>query len=403
LAAPHWNPTEKKQFGDFCTIFGALYHYKFHSDLEELKRCYTPFNPDSDMVIAQNSSDEEKETLTHTLDTGVRQLLNNANYEELTIDDINTAMSAESYYGLNVSVDLNDFEKLVVYFRGSSTKIEYRRTWYTLFLFKKPLETAIYKRLFLLLKLKSKEQRVKELVEIHGRDFEKKANKLVDNSRKHLPEEISDQHIFLKLFKDLPQTDLEMLFPNLEVRLKLLDKIKLGITGGGGTIFGIFSVVGKIALAATNPFAIIGALAGLGGIIFRQIMGIFTQRTKYMMNLSRNLYFHNLDNNFGVMSYLIDMAEEEEGKEAILAYYFLYRYPEKNYTLDTLDRDIEQYIQDKYDLSIDFEVEDGIRKLHDEHLLIEEEEGVLKVISLHDAEICLDEKWDAFFDFHSEK
>tara|TARA_B110001469_G_C9327329_1_gene174897 strand:- start:313 stop:468 length:156 start_codon:yes stop_codon:yes gene_type:complete len=41
-----------------------------------------------------------------------------------------------------------------------------------------------------------------------------------------------------------------------------------------------------------------------------------------MKTLTDNLYFKNLDNNTGVFHRLIDAAEEE-GKEVILAYYFL--------------------------------------------------------------------------------
>ena len=400
LAAPHWISKEKKQFGDFCTIFGALYHYKFHSHLEELKRCYTPFNPDNDVLTHSPPSVEEKEELTHTLDSEMRLLLNNANYEEMTIEAVNEAMNEKSYYGLNVYVDLDDFEKMTVYYRGSDIQVEYKRTWYSLFLLKKPIEIPIYKRLFLLLKLKSEEQRLKELLAVNGNN-EKQAKKQNDNSRQNMPEDVSENQVFLKLFKNLPRTDLEMLFPNMQVRLKLFDKIRLAVTGGGGTIFGIFSAAGKIAMAATNPLAIIGAIFGFIGIIVRQIMSLFTQRTKYMMTLSRNLYFHNLDNNFGVINYLIDMAEEEEGKEAILAYYFLYN-SDKDYTKDSLDRAIEDYIKEKYDLSIDFEVDDGIRKLRDEGILIEKEGGILKVLSLHDAEACLDKQWDNFFDFNEE-
>ncbi|RKZ36332.1 MAG: hypothetical protein DRQ41_14645, partial [Gammaproteobacteria bacterium] len=171
----------------------------------------------------------------------------------------------------------------------------------------------------------------------------------------------------------------------------------LSITGGGGTIGGIWTTVTKVTVAAVSPVTLAFAFAGLIGVIFRQIMNIFTQRDKYMMVLSRNLYFHNLDNNVGVMNFLIDMAEEEEDKEAILAYYFLHSHRDKNYTQEKLDSAIESYIQDKYGLAIDFEVEDGLRKLRQEGILIEEEGGILKVLDLQKACTCLDEQWDAFF------
>lgn len=430
LAAPHWTPEAQKQFGEFCTIFTALYHYKFQEHSEELKRCYAPFNPDTDIVTQHDYSDEDKQKLRDTLDSEMRQLLNNANYEQMTIEDINSALTAESYYGLNVWVDMDDFEKLTVYYRGSSIRVDYKRTWYSLFLSKKAIEIPIYKRLFILLKFKAEDERVKEWAAANGDNFgiplyqrflmlfksfdsdderakelvrikkdylEKKARKMVQGSRKNLPADFSDELVFLKLFKDLPRSDLEMLFPNQEVRLKLFDKIKLAITGGGGTIFGIFTTVGKVVAAAANPIFIIGAFGGLIGIIIRQIMNIFNQRTQYMMTLSRNLYFHNLDNNLGVMNYLVDMAEEEEGKEAILAYYFLHIQSDKNYTKEELDREIERYLKDKYGSDIDFEVDDGVRKLREEGILTEQEGGVLKVLDLHDTSVVLDQQWDNFF------
>lgn len=396
LAEPHWTPDQHQQFSDFCNLFTALYHYKFHKHLEDLKRYYHPFNPDTDIVTKRDYYKEEKQKFHHQLVAEVRQLLNNANYEELTIADINRAMTAGSYYGVEVEVDLDDFAEIVVYYRGLSTQVEYKRSWTSRFLFKKPLETPIYNRLFLLLKFKTEEDRVKEWITVKGSEFEKTARRRVRKSRQNLPESLKEEHVFLKLFKNIPRSDLEMLFPNQNVRLKLFDKIKLALSGGGGTIFGIISIVGKIGAAVVNPVGLAGAFAGLIGIIFRQIMSIFTQRTKYMMTLSRNLYFLNLDNNFGVMNYLIDMAEEEEGKEAILAYYFLHTQSSKNYTKNMLDQKIESYIKEKYGIAIDFEVDDGLRKLREEGLLMEQE-GVLKVLSLHEACACLDKQWDNFF------
>jgi len=398
LADSNWNDNEKKLFNDFCQIFAALYHYKFHCHLEELKRCYTAFNPDSDIVSKHEYSSEQLQENEAILVKDMRELLNNANYEALEIDDINLALSSESYSGLNVSVDLDDFEQLIVYYRGLATKIEQKRHWTSLYLRKKTFEVPIYKRMFMLLKLKSEAKRIQELVTAKGEKFEKKVKKQVYKSRKSLPADLNEQHIFLKLFKNIPRSDLEMLFPNRNVKLRLFDKIRLAITGGTGTIIGIISTAGKIAtITLLSPTAIIGAFVGLLGIIFRQIMNIFTQRNKYMMVLSQNLYFHNLDNNSGVMSYLIDNAEDEEGKEVILAYYFLHNNPDKNLTQTELDNIVEQYIKDKYGVTIDFEVDDGVKKLRNEGILLEQADGVLKVLDLQKSCERIDEEWDNFF------
>jgi hypothetical protein len=393
LAASHWNDEERQNFEDFCEIIISLYHHKFHKYLESLKHSYTLFNPDNDIIVRKHNDSNQKQML-QDLTNEMLNLLNNGNYEVLDKLALKIAMNADSYYGLNVHVDLDDFEQLIVYYRGSSMMEEYTRTWTSLFLKKKKIEIPIYKRLFLLIKFKTEDDRVQELVA--SGEKERKARKLVKKSRQNLPEEFSEEYIFLKLFKNLPRSDLAMLFPNQQVKLKLFDKVKLAITGGGGTIAGILKLTATV-MVKLNPMALIGALVGLIGVISRQIMGMFNQRNKYMMTLSRNLYFHTLDNNFGVINSLIDMAEEEEAKEAILAYYFLYLQADRNHTQDSLDREIEKYLKDKYEADIDFEVSDGIRKLREENILIEQVGGILKVVDLKQAAIIIDEKWDNFF------
>jgi ribosomal protein S18 len=392
LAASHWNNEERQKFQEFCKIFITLYHYKFHQYSETLKHYYTPFNPDNDIIVQQHNDEDQKQILQQLSNETVK-LLNNGNYEVLDKSALTAAISADSYYGLNVYVDFDDFDQLVVYYRGSSIMEEYKRTWTSLFFKKKKIEIPIYKRVFLLLKFKTEDERIKELVA--SGETEKRARKLVKKSRKNLPPEFSEKHIFLKLFKNLPRSDLEMLFPNQQVRLKLVDKIKFALTGGGGTIFGIF----KAIVGLGNPITFIAAFIGLIGIIFRQIMDIFNQHTRYMMTLSRNLYFHTLNNNFGVIHNLIDIAEEEEAKEVFLAYYFLYTQSDRNHTQASLDREIEQYLKEKYQVDIDFEVSDGIRKLREEGILKQKEDGVLKVVDLKQACVCMDEKWDNFFNF----
>jgi len=117
-----------------------------------------------------------------------------------------------------------------------------------------------------------------------------------------------------------------------------------------------------------------------------------------MKTLADSLYFKNLDNNTGVFHRLIDAAEEEEGKEAILAYYFLLRSKEA-LTVAELDQSIEQWFQQEYQHSLDFEVEDAIRKL-EELNLIQITGHHITAISLKKARAKLDNIWDDYFDFN---
>ncbi|MEK7990989.1 MAG: DUF3754 domain-containing protein [Thiotrichaceae bacterium] len=396
---PDWSEEQRKDFNSFCHVFAALYHYKFKNQIDEIKRTYQPFNPDCDVVTKKEYSPQDYQQLRDSLINHVKGLLNHANYEALSIDDINVAMSEASPYGINVSINLDDYADMLLYYRGAATKIEYKRDWRSLFILKRKIEIPIYKRLFLLLNFKTKVQRVREIMQADSKLSEKQAiHQLKRFYSKDLESADIEKHIFVKLFKNIPRYDLEMLFPNQKIRFKLLDKLKLAVTGGGGVIGGSIALLGKISLMATNPFGFLFAILGFIAVIVRQIMNVFNHQTKYMMVLSRNLYFHNLDNNFGVFGHLNDLAEDEECKEAVLAYYFLFTQPDQLWTEAELDKTIEQYLLYKYEIDVDFEVDDGLRKLTDEELLISEN-GVLKALDLKSACQRLDKQWDDFFSF----
>src|SRR5690606_17533775 len=121
------------------------------------------------------------------------------------------------------------------------------------------------------------------------------------------------------------------------------DKIKLAVTGGGALGMGAVGAAGKIALAASNPIAAAGAVAGLGGIAFRQAVNFLNQRQRYMVILAQNLYFHAMADNRGVMIKLADRAAEEDVKEEILLYSVLAKEPATWADLHDIDKAIEQY------------------------------------------------------------
>ncbi len=397
---PGWSEEQRKAFQSFCHVFAALYHYKFKNQLDEIKRAYQPFNPDIDVITKKDYTLQDYQQLRHLLIKNVKSLLNQANYEALSIEDLNLAMTEASPYGVNVSINLDDYADVLVYYRGAATKIEYRRNWKTLFLFKTKFEIPIYKRLFLLLNFKTKVQRVRELMQEQPHLSEKQAIQKLKRFYSRDLESTAEigKHIFVKLFKNIPRYDLEMLFPNQKIHFKPFDKLKIAVTSSGGVIGGSIAFLSKMSLIASNPIGFLLALFGFVAVIVRQIMNIFNHQTKYMMVLSKNLYFHNLDNNFGVFGHLNNLAEDEECKEAILAYYFLFTQPDKLWTVAELDKIIEQHLHEKYNINIDFEVDDGVKKLITEQLLTSED-GVLKAVDLNTACQRLDTQWDDFFSF----
>lgn len=384
-----------EEYRRFSFLLQQVYHARFFTDLQRLKRLYHPFNPDTDTLTRRHYTSAEYEAMKVSLTEQIHPLLDNANYEELTEEALNRAMARTSPYGVEVSVDFGDFDDISLFYRGEAYKYESKRRWQTLFLKKELIRVNIYRRLFLLLKPKTLTQRAGEIARDEGKDLDKVIQQL---QRKNtiLIESEQSEHIFIKLFKDIPHSDLEMLFPNTKVRMTLYDKLKIGVTGGGGTIGGAMTLIGKIGSVA-EPLSFIMAVGAFAGVLWRQIKTVFTHRTRYMAALAKNLYYYNLDNNIGALTFMVDMAEREESKEALLAYLFI---AENNglFNRRGLDDAIEACILETYGVPMDFEVNDGVAKLL-ELELVEEKEGRLQAVSLSEAVSCLQSSWSESIEY----
>ena len=122
-------------------------------------------------------------------------------------------------------------------------------------------------------------------------------------------------------------------------------------------------------------------------------------REKYQTQVSKDLYFKGQANNAAVLNMIVDLGEEQEVKEALLAYAFIISDNDMKYTEESLDISIEDWLQDTFGFDIDFEVDDALSKLEDMKLLNRTEDGFLSVLSIQDTLAILDEYWDNIYDY----
>ncbi len=380
------SPGQREPFKQFCSGYISLFHAQSHKQLQYLKSIYQPFNPDRDTLILNKKGLSKQLT---QLKSELYTVLENANYEKISEQDLNQALNKISPHGVKVSVDFEDFTEVALFYRGSATHTESHRNWKQFKFKKQQVEVQVFRRLFILLQPKNKDQWIEHLTNNKKLSL-KKAKKQVDASFKSLGINGENDVVYMKLFKDIPRADLEMLFPNTRVQIRLFDKIKLGIMGGGGTAGGIMATITKLT-ASIDPISALIAVGGLLGVIWRQIAKIFSQRAKYSAILTKNLYFYSLNNNMGALTYLVDSAENEECKEAILAYFFLLTGGKSN--RHTLDKRIEDYIQQQYAIPMDFEIDDGLEKLDYSKLLSHNDDGIT-ALPLDEANTTLMQQWN---------
>lgn len=330
--------------------------YQFYLKLVAIKQLYLPLNPDNDLMLSPTQIESAEECIAK-----LQQLLTAANYSELNQEQIQYALQKTSPYGLEIGIDFDAFEHVSLFYRGKSQSSMQIRDWKTLFLKKKTIGLIKYQRIFLMLQFKD--------------GYEKPG-------------------LHLKLFKDILRPDLEMLFPDSKVRMKAFDKLKLIVTGGGGTAGGLFATIGKVT-AAVNPWTIFIAVAGFAMLIWRQVSKIFVQKTRYMATLAQNLYFHNLDNNAGAITYLIDLARQEEIKEVILAYALLCNSDFRDQ--EQLDNQCEQWFLQQFDQQIDFDISDAVDKLRHFNLVISDDNS-LRCRSTNAINSHLHQLWQSLMD-----
>ncbi len=372
----------------------AAWRHQTHRDrLLRLLELYLPFSPDRDTVRVLQYSQDEREAMLAELMSHIKWLLERGNYKRITEAQLNDLLSRHSPHGLELKVDLNEYDELLLFSRGEDFEEYVTRSPWTLYLKRQVHQVPLFKRLFLLMKIKPEEERIKELMEQHGIS-RRKAARRVRKSRKFLGGAVSPDYVYLKMFKDIPQEDLEMMFPNTQVKFKLWDKIKLSLTAGGGTVGSILSTAGgsgklvtalgsslsTAGIASMAPMALASAFAGLAAVVYRQVTQFFSQRTKYMMELAQRLYFHSLADNRGAIALLSDRAEAEDVKEDMLLYFLLHQNPTPFSELEKLDQKIEQFLRDSFGVEADFEIDDAVRRLLEDGLIIRGEDGNLQAL-----------------------
>ncbi|MGD9806052.1 MAG: DUF3754 domain-containing protein [Hyphomicrobiaceae bacterium] len=391
-----WPPGEAAKVKRFFMYLANWRQQGYGANLLELARTYEPFSPDSDLLITRTYTQPEKKVLERELVNGVRRLMQQANYTRIDPSQIDILLTKESHYGLDLHVDLKAFDELEIYYRGAVVTRTVRRSKRRLYLRKEEFDLPVFQRLAILFKLKPFDKRVIEIMADERID-RVTAERRLRKRRGPIADQISSDFIYIKLFKNIPRNDLEMVFPNTRIRFRLFDKIKLGVTAGGGLGMGVAGTVSKLAVA-TNPVALAGALAGLGGIAFRQIVNFANQRNKYLVTMAQNLYSHALADNGGVMTLLAARAAEEDVKEEVLLYSLLAKECVHISELQDADKAIERYLTSTFGLDTDFDVEDALGRLLQDGIVRQMPDGRLLALSPADAAARIDELWDSYLD-----
>lgn len=385
---------EREEFRTFARTLASLLHYQFHERIERIKDAYHPFQPEADTRTLRDLDPTAREAARARVEQELTALARAANFIPMSLGEVEEAMAGHSLLKLRLEIDTRDVDSLLLFRRGESVETGEVRRFYGLW--RRRVTYVKYARVLVYAKFKD-------------------VQSFTPDDAAKLP--FRPGSIIVKLFQNVPQQDLEMIFPNVRIRMRLIDKLLIGVPA---VVSGIVVIVTKLFTVLGLILTIIGVwlgvyeeheqidnaklvaiglgLSAVGSYVVRQVSNFKNRKIRFMKALSENLYYRNLDNDAGVFHHLLDAAEEAEVIEAVLAYHFL-RSAGAPLTPRELDERVERWFRQQWDHAFDFEVDDGLRKLRDLGLVSTAPDGRLVALPVDHALSRLDRLWDDAFTY----
>jgi hypothetical protein len=383
------------QFRTLCAFLGAYFHHDFYDELTDLKEIYAWFSPTGPRPARRPP--EAPEAAYRHLCATLEDVMKRANFEELPRDDIAELGGDHPLLDVKTRTPVDAYETIRVFCRGRHMQTAEN---VNAFGFKaKPVATEAFDDVVVFVRFKHEEP----------------ARRRLFRSRRILPDHAEPGSVMIKLFRNITRLELPTLLPDVKVVMSRKDALLLG----GPAVLGGVPVLLNLVPALSVVLVVVGAylgfsgevtedklmkavgalsvLIGAGAFMFRQYSNYSYRKLKYQKRVSDNVYFKNVNNNAGVFETLINVAEEQETKEVILAYHALLTGGPAAEAAE-LDRRIEAWLKATFAADVDFDVSDALAKLERLNFLAAKD-GKIAVVPLPDALARLDSLWDRLYDF----
>lgn len=392
VAEGRLDEADEARFRQLARMLGAILHYEYLGELDRLRETYFYFDPEIDPH--EFGSAKDLDSAYQLLSDEFARVLTNANFVEISHDEITRAFAERARVRVKIKAPVEDYRDVRMFRRGSHIETIEIPAWFGLR--RRPLKVLVYDDVVLMVATKSDSMTPEQ---------ERKAL----SSARRGGQKVRSGAVLFKYFRHIARADLKALFPNVRVVRSLFDHLTLGvpaILGGipiliklASTMTVLFLVAGfYLGLAGTiqdrdteQALAALSGLLALGAFLLRQWGNFHRQSLIHQKELTDNVYYRNVNNNSGIFTYLIGEAEDQDWKEALLAYYGLLT-EAGSVTREALDARIEDFLARAIGVSADFDVDHALSRLREYDLMIETGDGLVAA-PLADALARLDREW----------
>ncbi|MBI3435301.1 MAG: DUF3754 domain-containing protein [Proteobacteria bacterium] len=379
-----------EKFSRFCRLLAAVYHFQFFAKLERLREDYYYFNPENaatahvDALALGRAHDELVATFV--------AVLKEANFSEIPRAEIARAHAEHHTLRVSVETPLDDYRDVLFFRRGQHCKTVEIREWFGLR--RRSVDVLVYDHVVLMVMIK--------------REAELRARRK-RRVRRPVRTRLRPGSILIKYFRDIPRPDLDMLFPEVRVVMSLFDKLVLGVPAIAGILPLMFNLLPTLTVLVVvagfylgfagsihdddekKALAALSGLAALGAFAVRQWTKYQRRALSYHKAIADNVYFRNINNNAGIFDYLVGAAEEQESKEAFLAYFFLLA-ARGAVGKQQVEDSVKAWLRSTFGVDAEFEIDDALRKL-DSLGLLKRHNETFSVVSLDAAIARLEHIW----------
>lgn len=393
-AAP---PGEAQALADVLKLLGALLHQEAHAELETLKALYDPLDPDAPAsrrdVSVRGFEGFERE---------LGEALARANFVEINPDTVHSRAATRRMTGLSIKPSMGGIRRVRFFARGAHEESVAFRSWFGL----KREQISV--------------QRMNDVVVLVGFKAEDESAARDDRrALKRMRRGVRQGAALVKHFRSVAGPELVTLHPGAKPSMHPRDQAMLAgpaVVAGVPVLLNLWPALTVIfaVLAAyfgaqgvieeselKRALAAVSGLVAVGAFVMRQRLKYEAQTLRYQKQLADTVYFRNLANNSGVLDMLIGAGEEQDAKEAFLAYSILRR-EARPLAKAEIDNFCEAFLRERFALEIDFEIQDALGKLERLGMVALQGESYTAV-SPEEALTKLDAAWDGLFSFSARR
>jgi hypothetical protein len=379
---------ELRQLGH---MLGAILHQQYFEELDRLRGAYFYFDPEVGSVAHRPV--QQLDAAYRMLSDEFVRILREANFVEITHDEILRAFAEHALVRVKIKAPITDYRDIRMFRRGQHRETIEIASLYGLR--RRSFDIDVYDDVVLMVATRPDDASDKPVKPRVG--FWRSGNKVRGGA------------VLFKYFRHIARGDLEALLPNVRVVMSVFDQLTLGVPAviGGVPIllklastFTVLFVVAGFYLGLTGTvqdndtkqaLAALSGLFALGSFVLRQWGNFHRQSLIHQKQVTDNVYFRNVNNNSGIFNYLIGEAEDQDWKEALLAYVAL-SLAAVPLRREAIGEHVEELLQQAFGIRPCFAADAALAKLSSLGVL-READGRLSVLPPRDALAQFERAW----------